>query len=362
MANIPDCTLTTGCYLLTKYYEHNRSFEETIKSIEPLLSVPCYLVIYCNSPLEESIRNIRNKYNLLSLTKIIVKELEELWAYKFVNKIKENRQTYWPTIDKRISAESTAIVFNKFNFVLNTIQENPFNTSKFGWIDANIQPQGKKICESDFERLLFYTLNNVTEKFHLQVLNVEDKKYKLPENKREYYIQPRWVAVGCFFTTTKDIGIKILSRLQEIITDTINAGYGHHEEYCYLEALDEFYDDIYRGYGDYQQTLHNFLIPIKNHYYIYWNIVINYLYKGYYKECRDVCRKMLKVFDEHLVDMNYDMYIRLLAALLKCSYFIDPDETNYITSKIRKYYNINPLFKLCFDNLKYHIDMADFII
>lgn len=362
MASIPNFTLVTGCYLLTKYYANSIPSEKLLKSIEAVLSVPCYLVIYCNSPLEEHIRNTRNKYNLSSLTKIIVTEIEDLWAYKFINKIKENKEKYWPTHDTRISDESMVLVFNKFNFVLKTIMTNPFNTEKFGWIDSNLEENGRKICDYDFNRLLMYNIKNAPEKFHLQILNVEDKKYKQPEFKKEYYSRARWVAMGGLFTTPKEIGIKILSRLHEIIKNTIEAGYGHGEEYFYLEILDEFYDDIYRAYGDYKQALHNFLLPIKNHNYIYWNIIMNYLHKGYYKECRDASYKMLQVFDDNLVDMNYDMYIRILSALLNSLQFLNSEEYEFTKYKFKTYYKSNPLFKSTYDILKYHIGMTNFDI
>lgn len=134
MGEIPDCTLTTACFLLTKYHNGARSLEDTIKGVDSLLSIPCYLVIYCNDVLKDYIIQTRQRYNLESLTQVIVKEVEDIWAYKFADKIRENRETYWPTKDGRISVESTAIVFNKFNFVLNTIVSNPFKTKKFGWM------------------------------------------------------------------------------------------------------------------------------------------------------------------------------------------------------------------------------------
>lgn len=364
MSNIPDCTLTTACYLLTKYYPYSRSLEQTLEYIDLLLSVPCYLVIYCNKELESSIQNVRsNKYNLGHLTKIIVKELEELWCYPLVQKIKTNREEYWPTRDDRISPESTALVFNKFNFVLQTIEDNPFQTSKFGWIDANIQPNGAKICENDFHKNLLFTLHHTTHKFHLQILNVEDKKYRILENKKEYYQQPRWVAVGCLFTTNAQRGFKILKRLQDVCKETVNAGFGHGEEYFYLDILDEFYDDIQKSYGDYRQTLHNFIFPTKNFVYIYWNIIMRNFHFGYYRDSIDAINALLYSFDNFHTEINYDLYVRLYAVLyLSYLHLNDNIMTSIISSKINYYYKMNPYFRNQFIQLQYIVGLDDYII
>lgn len=370
MADIPDCTLTTGCFLLNKYAQHSRSLEDTINGIETLLSVPCYLVIYCNAPLEEHIKNKRKSYNLDSLTKVVVTEVEDLWAYQFAEKIRKNRESYWPTRDARTSVESTVVIFNKFNLVLNTIKDNPFNTTKFGWIDGGLDINGangeksSKICQDNhnFNNLLLYNLKNITYKFHLQILNVEDKKYKLSEYKREFYQRARWVAVGGFFTTSASIGIKILTRLQEVVAQTIEQGYGHGEEYFYLEILDEFYDDIYRAYGDYRQTLHNFIKPTQNMIYIYWKIVMKYLNHGYYRECADACYAIISSYDNYQPDTNYDMYVRIYCALYLSLLKTHQGQAIAVEHQIRKYYNTHPIFKHQFDNLKKLCGMNEFVI
>jgi hypothetical protein len=361
MGEIPDCTLTTGCFLLNKYHKNSRSLEDTIKGMETMLSTPCYLVIYCNHALRDHILEKRKSRGLENCTLVIVKEIEELWTYQFADKIRENREHYWPTRDERISVESMMVVFNKFNLVLNTIISNPFNTKKFGWIDGSLGENGVKICDGgNFHNLLLYNMKHATEKFHLQVLNVEDKKFKLLENKREYYKQARWVAVGCFFITGADIGVKILSRLQEIVTSTIHAGYGHHEEYCYLEVLDEFYDDIVRGYGDYGQSLHNFIKPTRNIIYIYWHIVMKYFGIGYFKECIDVCRTIIESYDDYQTELNYDVYVRIYSVLYHSLIKMGSFEAEYVAQKIRKYYKSHPLFRHHFDILKSLCDMNDF--
>jgi len=361
MATLPDCTLTTGCFLLQKYHAGSRSLAETLQGMEALLAVPCYLVIYCNQPLYEHIVERRRAYHLESITRVISVEVEDLWAYQFADKIRANREVYWPTRDARISVESTVIVFNKFASVLETMSKNPFGTTRFGWIDGSLGPNGSKICrDGQFSRRLLYVLDNISERFHLQILNVEEKRFIQPEHKREYYSQARWVAVGCLFTCSDRIGRPILQRLQEVIRDTIQQGFGHHEEYMHLEVLEEFYADIQRGYGDYQDTLHNFIKMTENTVYIYWQIIMKTFYMGYDRECQDACCAMISSFDKNITETNMDLYVRVYSVYYLSMMRHDAVRGAEIGDRIRASIKTHPLFRHHFFELRHLIGMEGF--
>jgi hypothetical protein len=358
MASIPDCTLVTACYDLSKYSNNARTKEETISLFDSLFRVPIYLVIFCDKALESTVRETREKYKLEKLTKIIVQEFEELWCWQFAEKVNQNMSK--TTQCQRGFAERSLLFYNKMNFVKQTIINNPFNTTKFGWIDSGVYKDGIKLCENNFDNLLLHSLKHAPNKFHLTILNVQDKRFKLDIYKEEFYSQPRYVVIGSFFTTSADIGIKILTRMEEIIIKTINLGVGGHDEHIYLEILDEFYDDIYRSYGDYQQTLHNYIKPVKNLVYIYWNIVMRYFHFGYYKECIDACYAIISSFDDYQTDINFDLYVRIYSALYLALQKINPNQADVVATVIRQYYSTHPTFKFQFDNLKYLVGMSDF--
>lgn len=362
MALIPDCTLTTQYYSLTKYNGHSRSIEEHKTTMEPLLKIPCYLVVYCDSIMYPIVEEIRSKYGLMNLTQIIVEELEDTWGGQFIDIVKKNREVYWPTRDERTCAENHLVVSNKFYFALKTFNTNPFNTSKFAFIDGNIGVNGLKMCDTYNNNTVLNILNNIPDKFYIQILNVNDKKYKLPENKREYYSQYRYVVCGGLFTFSSKYGIKILERLMEIAKNTMIMGYGHGEEMYYLEVLDEFYDDIYRGYGDYKQILDNFLRPVKNIGYIYWNIIVQYYHSRYFKECIDACKSVLLSYDSFKIEINYEIYVRVYAVLYLALQAINHEETEITANKIRQYYHTNPYFKSNYENLKNVIGLNNFVI
>ena len=184
---LPNCTLTTSCFDLTKYHRGSRTLEECINNMRALLEVPCYLVIFTDNNCVDLIKKIRTSFGLDNITHYIVNDFEELNYYKYNDIIKANRTMYWPTRDERTCSENHILQISKVDFVSQIIEFNPFNTTKFGWIDSNLNKNFSKICENYTVETFLNVLNNITEKFHIQVLNVNDKKYKLDEHKKEYY-------------------------------------------------------------------------------------------------------------------------------------------------------------------------------
>jgi len=331
-----NCTLTTACFDLTKYHSGCRSLSETIANITPLLKLECYLIIYTDYNLIDLIKEARKEFN--DITKYIVLNFEELECYKYIDVVKSNRDKYWPTRDSRTCAESHLLCCNKFNFVLQSMELNPFNTNMFGWIDSNLRENLTKICENFKYEYLAEILSINSNKFHIQILNVTDKNYKT--NKRDYYQEYRWVICGCLFITEKNIGKKILNRLNEIFIDTTLMGYGHSEEMFFLEVLDEFYDDIEKSYGDYGQIINNFINPTCNLHYIYYLIIKKYIQYQYYKECYDCCKKVLYSIDNNIIECNKKLHISILIAYYNAAYFIEKTECLNIISK---------LYSICID-------------
>ncbi len=335
--NPPSCTLVTACYDMHQYNPKCRTIDESVHLITPLLKIPVFLVIYGSKKTIPIIESIRNNFGHKHITKYICQELEELWTYQFLDQVKANRQQYWPTRDERTCSESHIVCCNKFDFVMDTIYTNPFNTSHFGWIDAFLgTPDGKglRICENykpyTVPRILHQLVQSNTTHFHIQVLNVNDKKFLKPEHKREYYGQYRWVVCGGFFVTAPEIGIKVLTRLKEVFVETtipkppLTYGFGHGEEMFYLEVLDEWLQDpaekrkegaegtLVPSLGDYGQILDNFIVPTANIEYVYHTIIQGFKKMGYEKEYKAACAALRQSADEHWIQLEPAIYAELL--------------------------------------------------
>ena len=344
----PSVTLVAACFVLSRFHPYCRTEEEWMAHMDPLLRMPVYLIIHCDSTMKgisepacperisqhvhtndvgvcvnmyEQMRAKRSEYGFDAYTVYVQERFEDLWSAQYVDQVKSNRAVYWPTADQRTCAESHLVCCNKFDFVLQAIEQNPFRTERFGWIDSclALDDQNIRIAENYTTNMVPRILSQITDdKFHIQVLNVNDKRFLLPEHKREYYETYRWVVCGGFFVCGPEVGRRILQRLKHIFHDTTMAGYGHGEEMCYLEILEEFADNVVKSYGDYRQILNNFISPTRNIGYIVDFIIERYFSHQYYRECMECCRAVLASFDQFLVPMDYVLYMRTLRIYHTC--------------------------------------------
>jgi hypothetical protein len=342
---VPDCTLVTANFF---FNNATRSVEQCLENMKVLLEVPCYLIIYCNEPLFNIIQNYRNSKGLGPLTRYHVTTIEQCKTYEYAEKIKKNREAYWPTRDARAGLESHLVTSNKVHFVMNTMDEDPFKTTYFGWVDANLGPGGSKVSTKYNPTQFLHTLSNLQDKFCLHVLNVQDKRFKLDENKREFYQQYRWVVGGCLYTLPKRLR-HILEAVYKSFERCTELGYGHAEEMFYLEILDEFYDDIHRSYGDYRHILHNFIRPTEGISYIYDYILCRYLGFEYWREAYDCASEVVKSYETFQMDMDYFMYFRFLFAQFKAASHYKKEEAVKLIVKMERLRK-NPYFDQFFRN------------
>jgi hypothetical protein len=345
---IPDCTLVTACYDLTKYRETSRTPSIAIKSMKELLLTRCYLIIYTDDIMIEQIREIRQKYE--NITKYIVGPIESVKNAEWIEQIRKNREIYYPTKDERTCPESHFICCNKFQFVLDTIYSNPFGTSKFGWIDSNLGDNFSKICVNYKNNMLLNVLARCSDKFHIQILNATDKKFIQPEHLREYYDKYRWVVCGCLFVTGRDVGISVLQFMVRHFIDTTIAGYGHGEEMLYLKLLEdkELNTRISKSYGDYSNILNNFIRTTEGFWYIYKNVVCNYIHHGYMQECFECCVKIVEDMEQFPDEMKPDFcecYFLYLFFAYICGYNVDRTKSIELARKMRLLINIIPELK-----------------
>jgi len=355
---LPDCTLVTACFCLNKNNDnYTKNMDDIEKSMDTVLRMPCYFVFFGDELTIPLIKKKRKEYGLNSISRFYQIEKKDLWSFQYLDKVNKNREIFWPTRDQRTNSVSYLIQCNKFDFVLQIINKNPFKTSKFGWIDSFVNENGSKICENyDHGKLLKALTYAKAEKFHVQIMNVNDKKYKNSEHKEEYYQQYRWVVCGCFFTCGLEIGKHVLNRLKDICVQTIELGYGHGEEMFYLEVLDEFYDDIHRSYGDYGQILNNFIGPTRNIMYIYHHILKRYLQFGYNRECYDCAKALLAEIESFNIFVDYPIYLDILFTQYVAAYYCNKVEAKRVALHIKEVCSLNPYVMREYNNNKEFLD------
>jgi hypothetical protein len=133
-----------------------------------------------------------------------------------------------------------------------------------------------------------------------------------------------------------------LHRLKGIVADTTEQGYGHGEEMFYLEVLDEFYEDIVRGYGDYGQILNNIIHPTLNIHYIVNNIVKGYSHRAYHRECYDCCTALIRQIESFALHIPYDLMLEVYFYLYLSSYYYKHEEARQVVRRVRMLCEKNP--------------------
>ena len=345
---VPDCTLTTSCFDLTRFHAKSRSLTEAIENMRTLLEVPCYLVIFTDAACFPLIQGIRQPLD--HLTVYIIQPFETTPYYDLVEQVKANRAKTWPTADERTCSENHVLVNTKHAFVVRTMDMNPFRTSRFGWIDANIGKRFSKIAQDYQPGMLLDCLYTTSDKFHIQVLTAIDKKFLKRENKPEYYQQYRWVVCGSFFTTGETVGRRVAKRMNELFRETTAQGYGHGEEMLYLEVLEELYEDLDITYGDYGQLLNNYSYPTRNLGFIHDHVFQRYLQYGYNREAYACSRKVIQGIEQHGIPCEPHMYFSFLFGQYLSGFYVDRENARAVVDHIYEVCQKDPLLMAQLDS------------
>jgi hypothetical protein len=352
---IPDCTLSTAIYCSNNPIHAARTLQETIDVCSALLSIPVYLAIFGDKDTIPLIRKKRSEFGLTDMTVFYEIEKHDLWSFQYLDVVRENRSKYWPSRDSRNDEYIHLLQCNKADFVLQTIERNPFQTTKFGWVDAFLGKDTIRICENYDPLVLPRILSQISDKFHIQILNTCDKRFKHAEHKMEYYREYRWVVCGGFYTCGIDAGKKILPRVKEIFVETTRLGYGHGEEMLYLEILDEFDEYIHKAYGDYGQMWNNFIYPTKNLHYIYFVILHTYLMHGQYEDFCKCAEAVIEAVNLHISDIHPETYLKLLVDYCNVIQHIDADKYSSIKKYVFDLCSKHPALKHGVDRFRSHI-------
>jgi hypothetical protein len=358
----PDCTLVTGCFDLTKYNPHSRTIDESIRNMSALLATPVYLFIFTDQSMFLKIQQLRDSFGYNELTRYFVYEsVESLETFKYQQIVHKNRETYHPTRDARTCPESHLVCCSKFQLTLNAIKINPFNTSKFGWIDANIGVNFSKICTNYKNHMLLKALHNCNkDKFTIQILNMCDAKFVNREHLREYYSCYRWVVCGCLFVVGIDVGKTVLSKLNQVFEEHTMLGYGHGEEMFYLEVLNEYPDLFKRYYGDYNFILNSFnnLENASSENIQYISNISNAFLNAYqYDKCIECCNQIVQLYENYSIEIDYVVYLKLLFNLYVAYFYRNREMALKTKENFYKWVNAEPKMMELYKSNKAFYDM-----
>lgn len=280
--------------IVTAYYElpNSTPSDAYLKAGIRLMKVNQPMVVYCEEKTVPFITEHRGDRK----THIVALPYNQIIMYKYLDTIKANREKYWPTRHSRCESEVHALVLSKADFILRTMEINPFNTIYFAWSDFSLlgkKPHGSDNYTNDsvYEKL-DKICNNPRPRFTIELINCwnnEDKK-----DMRNFFAEYRWTCAGCFYTTDIAAGKIICQKIIDKSIEITLAGYGHSEEMMISYVIDE-YEQYFNFYvGDYQDTIDNYYKIRGNYAYV------NKILKIYENRNPDRLKKIMK--DIHVYD------------------------------------------------------------
>lgn len=255
-------TFVTACFNCNKnQFFLNKYLKKTLRT----LIIECPLIIYCEEEHADFFMNVRKLFNLESITKIITIKLEDLFFYKYKQYLLRGED-----LNTNYNKNAHIVMMNKFKFLLDSIEENTFNTTHFAWIDVNLLEKtfndSVNYLDVEIYDRILYICKNPRDKFTIEVINQWSPD--MYRNLDEFYSRYQWIVAGCFFTMENNIGKIILQKLIDKAIEITLKGFGSGEESFFSFIIDENSDMFNLYIGDYQDTIHNYYRIEKNHNYV----------------------------------------------------------------------------------------------
>jgi len=124
-----DITLITAFFSFNENkYNDDELYKQWMKNL--LLNVNKNMVIYTDEKNKDFISSLRKKHEN---TKIIIMKIEDFHMYKYIDYLNKDLDRDY---EKKYHNINLYMIWNeKLNFILKTINENPFNTDYFCWCD-----------------------------------------------------------------------------------------------------------------------------------------------------------------------------------------------------------------------------------
>lgn len=235
----------------------NRSFDKYLNWFKNLLSINAPMVIFISDELHSYVLEHRSpEYS----TKIVIRNFEELSAYKYYERIQSTIDSmtkepnkdgsipsYFKECPEFITAKYETIIYSKFDFLKEVADENPYNTEYFIWLDA-----GTFYQEPPFDSTLSwpdpYKIQLLGDKFLVSdyKFNVNDKS---PLNNKRDYLRLNRNEI-CAFTlggTKKAIDIVHKSFWDEV-ENALNLGVINNEQHILQLMVLEHPENYYIWY------------------------------------------------------------------------------------------------------------------
>jgi hypothetical protein len=290
-------TLVTAYFDLTKCVDASENIKKRdvnhyLQHAGSTMSLPYNLVVYCESANIAALKAMRPSH-LEAQTRYVVCEFDKLAFDKgdlglqdnfsvYRTKITENRAKNPYAFDNRNTASYYLLCMSRYIMLKEVIEENPFQSTHFGWINICMELMGYKNIQH-----LDEALSVKRDKFSTCYIDYVPEDLVL--NTREYYKWGRCSMCSGFFTGNGANMLKVCNLVEDKFLEYLEAGYGHADEQLFSAVYFQNKGLFEHYYGDYRQM-------ITNYRYIYeaaeppiYNFIRNSYKHKDYKKCKEAC-------------------------------------------------------------------------
>lgn len=300
-------TLVTGYFDLTKEPDGNnscRSFDHYIANCRGTLTLNQNLAIFCDSDSYEIFRSYREKYGLLDKTKFYLMKFEDFPLCKYRKRIIENRKRN-PTADPRNTPSYYLFCMARCAMLKRVIEENPFGSTHFAWINICISRMGLRNVEH-----LNMALSQYRNKF--STLYIDYIPQSLTENLPVYFQWGRCSMCSGFYTGDREHMYRFCCLMEERFLIFLGAGYGHADEQLFSPIFFDYPDLFQFYYGDYQQMITNYSLVYENPEVTIRLLLPKSRQENNHKIAYDAARELLYCYDRGFFHLSPHMLCSLL--------------------------------------------------
>lgn len=289
-------TFVTAYFDLTKCPDASKSIkarpaEHYLLYSRSTLALNVNMVIYTDEVNIEAIKAYRPAF-LEHRTKYILCDFEELPLTKYRNKIIQNRKEHPYMFDDRNTASYYLLCMARYALLKRTIEENPFGSIQFGWVNFCLERMGINNIKY-FDEVICA----MREKFSTCYMDYIDKS--LIDNVQLYYQFGRCSMCSGFFTGSKYYMKRFCDLIEEKFMYYLELGYGHADEQLFSPVYFDHPEIFEFYYGDYTSMVSNYDIARDNLLAVI-DVFINHTLKAEkYNLAAEACSKIWKYCDKY---------------------------------------------------------------
>jgi hypothetical protein len=298
-------TLVTGYFDLTTMSDasdaiRNRPAAHYLANATATLAIDRPMIVFCEPAQLEELKS-RRPAHLHEKTRFVTMSFEDFPLTKYRDQLLENRKTN-PSFDTRNTASYYLFCMSRYAMLKQAIQENPFGSTHFAWVNMCIQRMGP-LNVRELEKVFSTT----RDKFSTCAID-----YYPPHQLDAVVRNGLCTLCSGFFTGRADYMHTFCNRIEEKFLECLNRKLGHADEQLFWAVYldDPSIFELY--YGDYTEMVTNYLY-VKDRAHEVVRLFIAHSYeRGGYEECLQACKVLWRSFKLGFASLSDRDQVRLI--------------------------------------------------